>query len=161
MEEYGPYIQSQRKSSYRDFANQLIENEKAYYAFDSSEDLDRMRAEAKKMGMPNWQYNGVSRMNMKNSLTLPTSEVTRLLEQGVPYVIRMKMPRNEEIRFEDAIRGWVVVNTNNLDDKVLFKSDGMPTYHLANIVDDHAMKISHVIRGEEWLPLCPTSCPSV
>jgi len=153
--DYGPYIQSQRKSSYRDFANQLIENEKAYYAFDSSEDLDRMRAEAKKMGMPNWQYNGVSRMNMKNSLTLPTSEVTRLLEQGVPYVIRMKMPRNEEIRFEDAIRGWVVVNTNNLDDKVLFKSDGMPTYHLANIVDDHAMKISHVIRGEEWLPSAP------
>ena len=153
--DYGPYIQSQRKSSYRDFANQLIENEKAYYAFDSSEDLDRMRAEAKKMGMPNWQYNGVSRMNMKNSLTLPTSEVNRLLEQGVPYVIRMKMPRNEEIRFEDAIRGWVVVNTNNLDDKVLFKSDGMPTYHLANIVDDHAMKISHVIRGEEWLPSAP------
>ena len=153
--DYGPYIQSQRKSSYRDFANQLIENEKAYYAFDSSEDLDRMRAEAKKMGMPNWQYNGVSRMNMKNSLTLPTSEVHRLLEEGVPYVIRMKMPRNEEIRFEDAIRGWVVVNTNNLDDKVLFKSDGMPTYHLANIVDDHAMKISHVIRGEEWLPSAP------
>ena len=153
--DYGPYIQSQRKSSYRDFANQLIENEKAYYAFDSSEDLDRMRAEAKKMGMPNWQYNGVSRMNMKNSLTLPTSEVNRLLEEGVPYVIRMKMPRNEEIRFEDAIRGWVVVNTNNLDDKVLFKSDGMPTYHLANIVDDHAMKISHVIRGEEWLPSAP------
>ena len=153
--DYGPYIQSQRKSSYIDFANQLIENEKAYYAFDSSEDLDRMRAEAKKMGMPNWQYNGVSRMNMKNSLTLPTSEVNRLLEEGVPYVIRMKMPRNEEIRFEDAIRGWVVVNTNNLDDKVLFKSDGMPTYHLANIVDDHAMKISHVIRGEEWLPSAP------
>ena len=153
--DYGPYIQSQRKSSYRDFANQLIENEKAYYAFDSPEDLDRMRAEAKKMGMPNWQYNGVSRMNMKNSLTLPTSEVNRLLEEAVPYVIRMKMPRNEEIRFEDAIRGWVVVNTNNLDDKVLFKSDGMPTYHLANIVDDHAMKISHVIRGEEWLPSAP------
>ena len=153
--DYGPYIQSQRKSSYREFANQLIENEKAYYAFDSSEDLDRMRAEAKKMGMPNWQYNGVSRMNMKNSLTLPTSEVNRLLEEGVPYVIRMKMPRNEEIRFEDAIRGWVVVNTNNLDDKVLFKSDGMPTYHLANIVDDRAMKISHVIRGEEWLPSAP------
>ncbi|MBL6660568.1 MAG: glutamate--tRNA ligase [Crocinitomicaceae bacterium] len=153
--DYGPYIQSQRRSSYRDFANQLIENEKAYYAFDSSEDLDRMRAEAKKMGMPNWQYNGVSRMNMKNSLTLPTSEVNRLLEEGVPYVIRMKMPRNEEIRFEDAIRGWVVVNTNNLDDKVLFKSDGMPTYHLANVVDDHAMKISHVIRGEEWLPSAP------
>jgi glutamyl-tRNA synthetase len=152
---YGPYIQSERKSSYRDFAEQLINSSKAYYAFDSAKELDQMRAEAKKMGMPNWQYNGVSRMNMKNSLTLPQTDVERLLEEGAPYVIRMKMPRNEEVRFEDTIRGWVVVNTNNLDDKVLFKSDGMPTYHLANIVDDHAMKISHVIRGEEWLPSAP------
>ncbi|MDO7613027.1 MAG: glutamate--tRNA ligase, partial [Crocinitomicaceae bacterium] len=141
--------------SYRIFAEKLIENDHAYYAFDTSEELDRMRSEAKKMGMPNWQYNGVSRMNLRNSLTLPKSEVDRLLEEGAPYVIRMKMPRNEEVRFEDNIRGWVVVNTNNLDDKVLFKSDGMPTYHLANIVDDHAMKISHVIRGEEWLPSAP------
>lgn len=153
--EYGPYIQSERKSSYRSFAEQLIENDKAYYAFDTSEELDRMRSEAKKMGMPNWQYNGVSRMNMRNSLTLPKSDVDKLLDEGTPYVIRMKMPRNEEVRFQDIIRGWVVVNTNNLDDKVLFKSDGMPTYHLANIVDDHAMKISHVIRGEEWLPSAP------
>lgn len=153
--EYGPYIQSERKSSYRSFAEKLIENDKAYYAFDTSEELDRMRTEAKKMGMPNWQYNGVSRMNMRNSLTLPKSDVDKLLEEGTPYVIRMKMPRNEEVRFQDIIRGWVVVNTNNLDDKVLFKSDGMPTYHLANIVDDHAMKISHVIRGEEWLPSAP------
>ncbi|MDA8910931.1 glutamate--tRNA ligase [Crocinitomicaceae bacterium] len=153
--EYGPYIQSERKSSYRSFAEKLIENDNAYYAFDTPEELDRMRSEAKKMGMPNWQYNGVSRMNLRNSLTLPKSEVDRLLEEGAPYVIRMKMPRNEEVRFEDNIRGWVVVNTNNLDDKVLFKSDGMPTYHLANIVDDHAMKISHVIRGEEWLPSAP------
>ena len=152
---YGPYIQSERKSSYGIFAEKLIENDHAYYAFDTSEELDRMRSEAKKMGMPNWQYNGVSRMNLRNSLTLPKSEVDRLLEEGAPYVIRMKMPRNEEVRFEDNIRGWVVVNTNNLDDKVLFKSDGMPTYHLANIVDDHAMKISHVIRGEEWLPSAP------
>ena len=153
--EYGPYIQSERKSSYRSFAEKLIKNDKAYYAFDTSEELDRMRSEAKKMGMPNWQYNGVSRMNMRNSLTLPKSDVDKLLEEGTPYVIRMKMPRNEEVRFQDIIRGWVVVNTNNLDDKVLFKSDGMPTYHLANIVDDHAMKISHVIRGEEWLPSAP------
>ena len=153
--EYGPYIQSERKSSYRSFAEKLIENDNAYYAFDTSEELDRMRSEAKKMGMPNWQYNGVSRMNMRNSLTLPKSDVDKLLEEGTPYVIRMKMPRNEEVRFQDIIRGWVVVNTNNLDDKVLFKSDGMPTYHLANIVDDHAMKISHVIRGEEWLPSAP------
>ena len=107
------------------------------------------------MGMPNWQYNGVSRLSMRNSLTLPKSEVDELIASQTPYVIRMKMPRNEDVRFEDEIRGWVVVNTNNLDDKVLFKSDGMPTYHLANIVDDHMMKISHVIRGEEWLPSAP------
>jgi glutamyl-tRNA synthetase len=105
--------------------------------------------------MPNWQYNSVTRTSMKNSLTLPQDKVEELLAAGTPYVIRMKMPRNKDIRFEDIIRGWVVVNTNNLDDKVLFKSDGMPTYHLANIVDDHLMKISHVIRGEEWLPSAP------
>ena len=153
--EYGPYIQSERKSKYKSYAQKLIESDHAYYAFDTSEDLGRMRDEAKKMGMPNWQYNGVSRMSLRNSLTLPKSEVDQLLADEAPYVIRMKMPRNEEVRFQDIIRGWVVVNTNNLDDKVLFKSDGMPTYHLANIVDDHAMKISHVIRGEEWLPSAP------
>ena len=153
--EFGPYIQSERKSMYREFAERLIDTEKAYYAFDTSEELSQMRDEAKKMGMPNWQYNGVSRMNMRNSLTLPQSEVKKLLEENTPYVIRMKMPRNEDVKFKDVIRGWVVVNTNNLDDKVLFKSDGMPTYHLANIVDDHAMEISHVIRGEEWLPSAP------
>ena len=152
---YGPYIQSERKSSYQKFAQQLIDTDKAYYAFDTPEELDKMRNEAKKMGMPNWQYNGVSRMNMRNSLTLPKSDVEKLLADEVPYVIRMKMPRNEDVRFNDVIRGWVVVNTNNLDDKVLFKSDGMPTYHLANIVDDYSMKISHVIRGEEWLPSAP------
>jgi glutamyl-tRNA synthetase len=107
------------------------------------------------MGMPNWQYNSVTRNSMRNSLTLPQSEVAELLASGAPYVIRMKMPRNQDVRFHDIIRGWVVVNTNNLDDKVLFKSDGMPTYHLANIVDDHSMQISHVIRGEEWLPSAP------
>lgn len=153
--EFGPYIQSERKAMYREFAERLIDNEKAYYAFDTSEELSQMRDEAKKMGMPNWQYNGVSRMNMRNSLTLPKSEVQKLLDDNTPYVIRMKMPRNEDVKFNDVIRGWVVVNTNNLDDKVLFKSDGMPTYHLANIVDDHAMEISHVIRGEEWLPSAP------
>jgi glutamyl-tRNA synthetase len=114
-----------------------------------------MRDQAKTMGMPNWQYNSVTRSGMRNSLTLPQSEVEQLLAAGEPYVIRMKMPRNRDIRFHDLIRGWVVVNTNNLDDKVLFKSDGMPTYHLANIVDDHTMAISHVIRGEEWLPSAP------
>ena len=153
--DYGPYVQSERKESYKPFAEQLISNEKAYYAFDSAEELDAMRDQAKLMGMANWQYNSITRTSLKNSLTLPQSEVSKLLEAGVPYVIRMKMPRNQDIRLHDIIRGWVVVNTNNLDDKVLFKSDGMPTYHLANIVDDHAMNISHVIRGEEWLPSAP------
>lgn len=153
--DYGPYVQSERREMYRPYAEQLVTEDKAYYAFDTAEELDNMRNQAKEMGMPNWQYNSVTRGSMKNSLTLPADEVARKIDAGEPYVIRMKMPRNEDIRFEDEIRGWVVVNTNNLDDKVLFKSDGMPTYHLANIVDDHTMKISHVIRGEEWLPSAP------
>lgn len=153
--EYGPYVQSERNDMYRPYAEQLVANDKAYYAFDTPEELDAVREAAKQMGMHNWQYNTVTRATMKNSLTLPADEVKRKIENGDPYVIRMKMPRNEEVRFEDMIRGWVSVNTNNLDDKVLFKSDGIPTYHLANIVDDHTMKISHVIRGEEWLPSAP------
>lgn len=153
--EYGPYVQSERKDMYKPYAEELVANDKAYYAFDTAEELDAMREQAKNMSMPNWQYNSVTRASMKNSLTLPADEVTRRIEAGEPYVIRMKMPRNQDVRFEDMIRGWVVVNTNNLDDKVLFKSDGMPTYHLANIVDDHTMAISHVIRGEEWLPSAP------
>lgn len=153
--EYGPYVQSERKAMYKPYAEELVAKEQAYYAFDTPEELDLVRDQAKAMGMASWQYNGVTRMSLKNSLTLPADEVQRKLEAGEPYVIRMKMPRNKDIRFEDMIRGWVVVNTNNLDDKVLFKSDGMPTYHLANIVDDHLMKISHVIRGEEWLPSAP------
>ena len=153
--EYGPYVQSERKEMYKPYAEKLIANEKAYYAFDTAEELDAMREQSKQMGMPNWQYNCVTRASLRNSITLPQSEVAQLLHDGTPYVIRMKMPRNVDIRFHDIIRGWVVVNTNNLDDKVLFKSDGMPTYHLANIVDDHTMEISHVIRGEEWLPSAP------
>ena len=153
--EFGPYVQSERQAMYMPYAEELIKSEKAYYAFDTAEDLDNMREQAKQMKMPNWQYNSVTRMSMKNSLTLPADEVEQRLANGDPYVIRFKMPRNEDVRFEDIVRGWVVVNTNNLDDKVLFKSDGMPTYHLANIVDDHTMQISHVIRGEEWLPSAP------
>jgi glutamyl-tRNA synthetase len=153
--DYGPYVQSERKEMYKPFAEQLISEDKAYYAFDTAEDLEQVREQAKQMGMPNWQYNSVTRMSMRNSLTLPKDEVEKLLSEGVPYVIRMKMPRNRDVRFQDIIRGWVVVNTNNLDDKVLFKSDEMPTYHLANVVDDYLMKISHVIRGEEWLPSAP------
>lgn len=153
--EHGPYVQSERQAMYRPYADQLVKEDKAYIAFDTSEDLDAMREQAKQMGMPNWQYNAVTRVSMTNSLTLSADEVQKRIDAGDPYTIRMKMPRNVDIRFEDAIRGWVVVNTNNLDDKVLFKSDGMPTYHLANIVDDYTMNISHVIRGEEWLPSAP------
>lgn len=152
---FGPYVQSERKHLYKPYAEQLIEEGKAYYAFDTAEELETVREKAKLMGMPNWQYNHVTRSSMKNSLTLSQDQVNELLDKETPYVIRMKMPRNQDVRFEDIIRGWVVVNTNNLDDKVLFKSDGMPTYHLANIVDDHLMEISHVIRGEEWLPSAP------
>lgn len=151
----GPYKQSERKPMYKQYVDQLIKNGHAYYAFDTPEELDQMRENAKQMKMPNWQYNSITRNNMKNSLTLPADEVQQRLENGDPYTVRIKMPRNEEVRFHDEIRGWVIVNTNNMDDKVLFKGDGMPTYHMANIVDDHLMDISHVIRGEEWLPSAP------
>lgn len=152
---YAPYRQSERKASYRKYADQLVEAGHAYYAFDTAEELDRIRDMAKQAGTANWQYNHVTRASMKNSLTLSKAEVDKRLENQEPYVIRIKLPRNEEVKFQDIIRGWVTVNTNNMDDKVLFKSDGMPTYHLANIVDDHSMEISHVIRGEEWLPSAP------
>jgi glutamyl-tRNA synthetase len=151
----GPYIQSQRQHMYRAFADDLIDRGHAYYAFDSAEELDEARDRAKEAGAAGWQYNHITRGYMKNSLSLSEDEVKERLDKGEPYVIRAKMPRNEEIRFYDEIRGWVSVNSTNLDDKVLFKSDGMPTYHLANIVDDHLMEITHVIRGEEWLPSAP------
>ena len=109
----------------------------------------------KAAGVPSPQYNAVTRTTMQNSLTLSEDEVNKRMQDGDSYVIRIKMPRNEEVKLNDIIRGWVVVNTNNMDDKVIFKSDGMPTYHLANVVDDYTMKISHVIRGEEWLPSAP------
>lgn len=151
----GPYVQSQRKHLYQPYAEQLVESGHAYIAFDTAEDLDKMRQQAKEMGLPNWQYNSVTRSSMKNSISLSKEEVEKRLATGEPYTVRMKMPRNVDIKFEDEIRGWVTVNTNNLDDKVLFKPTGMPTYHLANIVDDHLMEITHVIRGEEWLPSAP------
>jgi glutamyl-tRNA synthetase len=152
---FGPYRQSERKGSYKEYALQLIEDGYAYYAFDSSEDLENMRNLAKKAKMPNWQYNCITRSSMKNSLTLSDDEVKEKLNNSTPFTIRIKLPRNEDVRFYDEIRGWVIVNTNNMDDKVLFKGDGMPTYHLANVVDDYKMKITHVIRGEEWLPSAP------
>lgn len=152
-----PYRQSERKEQgiYQKYANQLIQSGHAYYAFDTSEELDAMRKrlEAAKVAAP--QYNSVSRQSMRNSLTLSEDEVRKLMDAGTPYVIRLKVPRNEEIRFHDIIRGWVVVNSSQVDDKVLLKSDGMPTYHLAHIVDDFLMEISHAVRGEEWLPSAP------
>ncbi len=152
---YGPYKQSERKHLYRQYADYLVENDLAYYAFDTAQELDEMREKLKKAGVASPQYNYITRQSMKNSLTLPADEVQKRIEAGEPYVIRIKIPRNEEIRLHDIIRGWVVVHTKNIDDKVLFKSDGMPTYHLANVVDDYLMKITHVIRGEEWLPSAP------
>jgi glutamyl-tRNA synthetase len=152
---HAPYRQSERKPMYRSYAETLVNSGWAYYAFDTPEELDTIRKQAELAKMPNWQYNSISRNTMKNSLTLPADEVEQRIKNGDPYVVRFKMPRNEEVRFQDLIRGWVVFNTNELDDKVLFKSDGMPTYHLANIVDDHTMEITHVIRGEEWLPSAP------
>ncbi len=151
---YAPYRQSERKPMYRQYAEQLIKDGYAYYAFDTAAELEEMRKRMEAMGS-NSSYNTITRQNMKNSLTLSEDEVKNRLEMGESYVIRIKMPRNEEVRVKDIIRGWVVVNSAQLDDKVLFKSDGMPTYHLANIVDDYTMKITHVIRGEEWLPSAP------
>jgi glutamyl-tRNA synthetase len=154
---YAPYRQSERKELgiYAKYAKQLIDSGHAYYAFDTAEELDAMRKrlEAAKVVAP--QYNSVSRQNMRNSLTLSEDEVKKLLDAGTPHVVRLKVPRNEEIRFHDIIRGWVVVNSSQVDDKVLLKSDGMPTYHLAHIVDDIEMQVSHCVRAEEWLPSAP------
>ena len=154
---HAPYRQSERKNLgiYKTYANKLIASGFAYYAFDTTEELEEMRKrlEAAKVVAP--QYNAVSRLNMRNSLTLSEDDVKKLLEQGEKYVIRLKVPRNEEIRFNDIIRGWVTVNSAQVDDKVLLKSDGMPTYHLAHIVDDIEMEITHAVRGEEWLPSAP------
>ena len=153
--DFGPYRQSERKAMYRQYADQLLASGHAYYAFDTPEELEAMRERMKAARMVNPQYNAISRKEMKNSLTLPKEEVKALIDSGTPYVIRFKMPRNQDVRFKDEVRSWVLVNSATLDDKVLMKSDGMPTYHLANIVDDHLMKITHVIRGEEWLPSAP------
>ncbi len=152
---HSPYRQSERKEMYKQYALQLIESGHAYYAFDSMEELDAMRENLKAANVASPQYNYITREGMKNSLTLPSDEVARRLAAGDAYVIRMKIPRKEEVRVVDLIRGNVLVQTSQMDDKVLFKSDGMPTYHLANVVDDYLMKITHVIRGEEWLPSAP------
>ncbi|MFC3809439.1 glutamate--tRNA ligase [Lacihabitans lacunae] len=152
---FAPYKQSERKEIYKKYAQQLIDSGKAYYAFDTAEELDLLRKTLEEAKVDNISYNAVTRMQMKNSLTLSEEEVAQKLASGEPHVIRLKVPLKEEIRFKDLVRDWVAVHASTIDDKVLMKSDGMPTYHLANIVDDHLMEITHVIRGEEWLPSAP------
>jgi len=151
---FGPYRQSERREIYRKYADQLLKSGWAYYAFDTPEELDTLRKnyEAEKK---TFSYDVHTRHLLKNSLTLPENDVTNKIDNGEPYVVRFKMPENEVIQVEDIVRGTVNFNTSTLDDKVIFKSDGLPTYHLANVVDDYLMKISHVIRGEEWLPSLP------
>jgi glutamyl-tRNA synthetase len=142
-----PYRQSDRKAIYHEHAHALVEAGQAYYAFDTPEALEARRADAE-----NFTYNHTTRGTLDNSLALPADEVGRRLAAGTPYVIRLKVEPGHDIRIDDLIRGTVVFQSVELDDKVLLKADGMPTYHLANIVDDHLMEITHVIRGEEWLP---------
>ena len=149
--EHGPYRQSERRDIYKKYVKVLLDAGKAYIAFDTPEELDAKRKE-----VPNFQYDASTRMQMRNSLTLAKEEVDALIAEGKQYVVRFKIEPNEDVHVNDLIRGDVVINSSILDDKVLYKSaDELPTYHLANIVDDHLMEVSHVIRGEEWLPSAP------
>lgn len=148
---FGPYRQSERKEIYKKYAQQLLDTGWAYYAFDAAEELNQYRKESEEKG-ETFIYNWHNRKQLQNSLHLTKEAVEKKIENGEKYVVRFKTPQNEILELEDIIRGNIKIDTNTLDDKVLFKSDGMPTYHLANIVDDHLMEISHVIRGEEWLP---------
>lgn len=148
---YGPYRQSERKEIYKKYVDQLLDAGKAYIAFDTPEELDAKRSE-----VANFQYDATTRMSMRNSLSMPREDVEALIAEGKQYVVRFKIEPGEDVHVDDLIRGDVVINSSVLDDKVLYKSaDKLPTYHLANIVDDHLMEISHVIRGEEWLPSAP------
>lgn len=151
--DYAPYRQSERKEIYAQYAQELIDKDWAYYAFDTAQELDEQRKKSEEKG-ETFIYNWHNRQSLNNSLSISKEEVQERINNGQEYVIRFKMPQ-EILTMQDLIRGEVVVDTKTLDDKVLFKSDGMPTYHLANIVDDHLMKITHVIRGEEWLPSMP------
>ena len=149
--EYGPYRQSERRDIYKKYVDQLLDAGCAYIAFDTPEELDAKRKE-----IPNFQYDASTRMQMRNSLTLSEEEVKSLIDAGNQYVVRVKIEPDEDIHVNDLIRGEVIINSSILDDKVLYKSaDQLPTYHLANIVDDHLMEVTHVIRGEEWLPSAP------
>lgn len=149
---FAPYRQSERKDTYSKYALLLVEMGQAYYAFDTPEEIEAMREQMKEKGNHTAQYDASTRMQMKNSLSLSAEAVKKLLDDGAPYTIRLKVPANESVQINDLIRGEVTFQTAELDDKVMLKSDGMPTYHLANVVDDHLMEITHVIRGEEWLP---------
>jgi glutamyl-tRNA synthetase len=151
----GPYRQSERKELYRSYAEQLVSQGQAYYAFDTPEELEKMRTDFKSEQNPSPQYDHSIRLKMRNSLTLGKDEVERLLKANTRHVIRIRMPENETVSFTDMIRGEVSFDTGVSDDKVLLKADGMPTYHLAVVVDDYLMKISHAFRGEEWLPSAP------
>ena len=150
--EHEPYRQSERKDIYKKYADELIKKGKAYYAFDTSEELQTMREKLQKEKSSIQHYNFATRKEMKNSFTLSKDELEKRINSGEPFVIRFNMSENQELILNDLIRGKIKINTSTLDDKVIFKSDGLPTYHLANVVDDYLMKISHVIRGEEWLP---------
>ncbi len=152
---HAPYRQSERSEIYRSHVQLLIDRGHAYYAFDTPGELDALREQHQKEGREQFQYSVKTRNELNNSLTLPEDIVRQKIDCGDPFVIRILIPENQEVVFHDLIRGEVRVHTDNLDDKVLFKSDGLPTYHLANVVDDYLMKISHVIRGEEWLPSAP------
>lgn len=152
---YGPYRQSERKALYRQYAEQLVKTGYAYYAFDTPEELEKMRMDFKTDQNPSPQYDHTVRATMRNSLTMSESVVQKLLSENTRHVIRIKMPEDETVSFTDMIRGEVSFNTSVVDDKVLLKADGMPTYHLAVVVDDYLMQISHIFRGEEWLPSAP------
>ena len=152
---HASYRQSERKHLYYEYAQKLLDAGHAYYAFDTTEDLERMRKEMKKDEHSVPQYDRTTRMKMRNSLSLDAAEVVKLLGDGVPYVIRIKVPENETIKLTDMIRGEVSFDSSHVDDKVLLKADGMPTYHLAVVVDDYLMQITHAFRGEEWLPSAP------
>ena len=153
--DFGPYRQSERKESYRTYAEELVQKGHAYYAFDTAAELDDMRNRLRTADNPSPQYDRQVRMQMRNSLTMSTEEVESLLQQNTPHVVRIKMPEGETVTFTDMIRGDVSFDTAVVDDKVLLKADGMPTYHLAVVVDDRAMQITHAFRGEEWLPSAP------
>ncbi len=153
--DYAPYRQSERKNFYKEYAEELVQKGHAYYAFDTPEEIEALREKLRKQGKSNLQYGHQVRLEMKNSLSLSREQTQSLLNSGFPFVIRIKIDRDEFVSFNDMIRGDMQMDTNGIDDKVLLKADGMPTYHLAVVVDDYLMKITHAFRGEEWLPSAP------